>query len=318
MRDDEAREIGAIVGELIDAEVQRREAAISPLAEAVTQLRYVVDALRLEVSTMVNALGEQPAQIEVEAQRCRNIVDATVTRAAEQADAARAAIDAALAGVTAAMESATARMAAEDNERWAVATSALLSAIASLRNGDQGEQGLPGEPGQDGRDGSIAEVRAYQVGEIYRAGDVVSLPFGHPSGWAVAKCLSDTYEIPGDDEAPWAMVVAHGQDGRGMRYRGIYHATNTYAVNDVVTNEGATWVRVRDAESQTLPGEGWAVMIRAPQPGAKGDSGLQGEAGRDGVGIDRITAEGADLVFTLTDQSVHRVAMPVIYLEGAP
>ena len=318
MDETEARELGKLVAEVLAEERRARNSMGDGLSLELGRLTDAVAELRREVDAVATALAMQPSEVNRFAAECRDAVQGVVTRAAADTNAYSEVVDAAVAAMEARMDAAMVQMQSDHTERWASAMGSLLAALAAIKPGEKGDPGDPGQPGEAGRDGSLAQVRPYQVGEIYRAGDVVALPPGHASGWALAKALADTYEIPGDDETPWVGVVSHGQNGRGMRYRGIHHPSNTYDVNDVVTHEGATWVRVKDAENQTLPGEGWAVMIRAPMPGEKGDQGDPGYPGRDGVGIDHITAEGHDLVFTLSDSSLWRVALPVIYLEGTP
>lgn len=194
---------------------------------------------------------------------------------------------------------------------------AALERAATVRDG---QPGPPGERGPEGPAGSLAEVRMHQPGEIYRAGEFVCLPPGHLRGWAIARALEDTYELPGDDDAPWLPYVFHGTRGAvGMTWKGEHVAGQRYAVGDAVRSEGGgAWIRTVDGISTGIPGDGWEVLAKRGAKGSRGEVGPSGRSGRDGVGIDALAIDGGDLVITLSDGQQKRLPVPVIVIRGGP
>jgi hypothetical protein len=191
--------------------------------------------------------------------------------------------------------------------------------VASVKDGEPGPRGRRGEPGPPG---SLAQVRQWQAGEIYRAGEFVWLPPGHPLGWAMACALEETYEIPGDDGAPWEPRVFHGargEAGEGLRYRGRHEPGEMYARGDVVIGDaGSAWVRTAAGISDALPGEGWGLFSKRGEKGNRGKPGEPGRPGADGVGIAELSIEGDSLIVRLTNGEARTLPLPMLVIRGSP
>lgn len=327
MRDD-IPIIGQVMGAMLREERAARESEAVTMREAWANLSTSIDAIRAALDDTAETAAAQASNLlgETLAQHADTLRRVT----ADDKDALAAALAQRFAELTQALQDEAAALAAElraerEAMRSARATmaeniaqlqAAVMTVLANVRDGEPGPEGPPG------RDGSVGAVKQWQVGAIYQAGDVVALPRWHPSGWAIAKAVTDTYEIPGDDNAPWIGLVYHGEDGAAgpkgepgqrFRFRGTHRDSATYDVGDVVnTDAGTLWVRVRDAATNTIPGEGWAVMLRAP----RGERGAQGIPGPAGASVLRVELEGAELVLTMTDGATHRVLMPVLMMEG--
>lgn len=194
---------------------------------------------------------------------------------------------------------------------------AVLERAATVRDGEPGERGEPGRQGEPGPSGSLADVRQHVPGEIYRAGDFVALPADHVRGWAIAKALADTYELPGDDDAPWLPYVFHGAPGRvGAAWRGEHDPAATYEPGDMVRSaNGGAWIRTVRGNA-AIPGEGWSVLAKRGAQGTRGEPGRDGRHGAPGVGIADLYVDGDELVAVMTDGTAKRVPVPVILIQG--
>ena len=111
--------------------------------------------------------------------------------------------------------------------------------------GERGLQGLPGQPGPQGAPGR------------------------------------DGAQGPQGDRGPSG---AQGLPGPvGIHYLGAYSSSANYALNDVVTFQGATWLSVQAANAGNTPDSSppWWTLLAAP--GATGPQGSTGPAGAQGA-----------------------------------
>jgi len=324
MKPDEREALGRAIARVIDtrvAEMRERMAAIeTQLAEVPTAIERCAprDLVESVCQSLETAHGNtEKAQSEFRAaladvtERLGDVNADTETRVRE---ASAEVLEAVLRRQQEAAAEAIASIRDKALEAWA--------RVGSVKDGERGPRGKQGEPGPPG---TLAQVRTWQAGEIYRAGEYVWLPPGHPHGWAMACAMSETYDIPGDDGAPWEPYLFHGERGEpgaGMRYRGAHVTGGEYALGDVVIGEaGSAWVRTVEGVSDALPGDGWGLLAKRGERGTRGKPGANGAPGRpgaDGVGIADIAIEGDALVVTLTNGDVKALQIPVLFVRGAP
>ena len=192
----------------------------------------------------------------------------------------------------------------------------VLESASRVRDGAPGARG---KRGPQGPAGTLAQARPWTVGEIYKAGEFVWLPATHPLGWAMAHALADTYEIPGDEGTPWEPVVFHGEPGapgQGMQFAGAWERGKEYAAGDVVIGAGGdAWVRKSPGASDTLPGDGWAVLTKRGGKGGRGKPGEPGPRGPAGVGIEDLSIAGDELVVLLTNGDVRTLPLPMVVVR---
>ena len=82
---------------------------------------------------------------------------------------------------------------------------------------------------------------------------------------------------------------ARGPQGDGLRWRGEWASTTTYAVRDLVHHNRSAWVATAAGRNQTPSGTSnfWDIYAESGERGATGPRGPQGPAGRDGTAADR-------------------------------
>ena len=90
--------------------------------------------------------------------------------------------------------------------------------------------------------------------------------------------------VPGADGTPGTQGPA-GKDGTGFNFRNIFDSSATYAVNDVVTYNGSTYVATVTNHGENTPdiSPKWNLMAQAGAAGAPGPAGQQGPTGAMGV-----------------------------------
>jgi hypothetical protein len=109
--------------------------------------------------------------------------------------------------------------------------------------------------------------------EVHYAGVVVV------HGGATWQAVRDTGKPPpGDDWQCLAVPGLAGTNGRSFQTRGTYDAAAVYAVLDVVTKDGSSFV-ARSDKPGACPGPEWQMMA------SQGSRGKPGERGAPGPGL---------------------------------
>jgi hypothetical protein len=70
--------------------------------------------------------------------------------------------------------------------------------------------------------------------------------------------------------------------GQLMRWRGAWQSSTTYAVRDVVSSGGSSWVAAKSSTGSTPPSADWSLLSAAGTAGAAGPKGDPGAAGPKG------------------------------------
>ena len=181
----------------------------------------------------------------------------------------------------------------------AVLDVALVSGGATGATGPAGPQGPAGPAGATGATGPVGPAGApglsfqgaFAAGSTYALNDVVT----YQGSSFVSLTGGNRGNTPGV-AAQWS-VLAQGGTGTGsgsgtggLAYQGTYASATNYALNDVVTYQGSSYVSLIVANHGNTPGLSpgeWGVLalgavgIQGP-PGATGAQGLQGLTGPPG------------------------------------
>lgn len=162
--------------------------------------------------------------------------------------------------------------------------------------GDTGATGPQGPPGISGGSG-LNFQGAYGSTVNYGLGDVVT--FGGSS--YVSTVAANHGNTPGMSPAQWS-VLAQGATGGGsggggsgtvtLAYQGAYSSTGNYALNDIVTYQGSSYISLVAGNHGNTPGlsgtqwgllaQGGAGVVGATGP--RGPAGPAGPAGTPGLG----------------------------------
>ena len=118
----------------------------------------------------------------------------------------------------------------------------------------------------------------------YSTNDIV-----HHNGSAWRASQNGTGNEPSSTSRAWNLFADRGTagvDGTGFNWRGAWSSTAQYAINDVVSHSGSSWVAERANRNATPSGSSndWDLFS---QKGDKGDKGDRGDDGRDGGAADR-------------------------------
>jgi hypothetical protein len=162
--------------------------------------------------------------------------------------------------------------------------------------GAAGENGRDGDPGARGADGPAGPAGVGLLTEkwtqgVYRENTLVQ----HHNG-QFFKALKDTASEPAPlDGSPsdWERIGTFG-----TRYVGTYDETRTLLDDDIFVKDYGSFI-VRGSVHQIIAVRG--------RPGAKGERGDPGFAGKDGVGIEEFSIERGALIATMTDGRVASV-----------
>jgi Collagen triple helix repeat (20 copies) len=174
----------------------------------------------------------------------------------------------------------------------------LASAGATGATGLTGPQGVAGPAGPAGAAGAVGPAGApglnfqgaYAAGSTYALDDVVTF-----SGSSFVSLTGGNRGNTPGVAAQWAVLAQGGTGGSsgggtGLAYQGTYAATTNYALNDVVTFQGSSYVSLIVANHGNTPGLSpgeWGVLalgavgIQGP-PGVTGAQGPQGLTGSPG------------------------------------
>jgi Collagen triple helix repeat (20 copies) len=79
-----------------------------------------------------------------------------------------------------------------------------------------------------------------------------------------------------------SLKLADFKPGQLMRWRGAWQASTTYAVRDVVSSGGSSWVAAKSSTGSTPPSVDWSLLSAAGPAGASGPKGDPGAAGPQG------------------------------------
>jgi hypothetical protein len=183
----------------------------------------------------------------------------------------------------------------------AVLDVALASAGATGATGPAGPAGPVGPSGATGAVGpagpagapGLSFEGAYAAGSTYALNDVVT----YSGSSFVSLTGGNRGNTPGV-AAQWAVLAqggtgSGGTSGAGLGYQGTYASATNYALNDVVTYQGSSYVSLVVANHGNTPGLSpgdWGVLalgavgIQGPvgPAGAQGLQGLTGPAGAQG------------------------------------
>ena len=153
--------------------------------------------------------------------------------------------------------------------------------------GPQGPQGIQGPAGASGLNfqGAYGALTTYALDDVvtYAGSSFVSLAEGNNGN------------TPGVT-SEWAVLAQGGTGsggGVGVAYQGTYGSTANYALNDIVSYQGSSYISLVSANHGNTPGASpaqWGVMalgavgVQGPQglPGATGLQGLTGPPGPTG------------------------------------
>jgi hypothetical protein len=185
----------------------------------------------------------------------------------------------------------------------AVLDVALASAGATGATGPAGPQGVAGPTGPVGPQGlqglagapGLSFQGAYAAGSTYALDDVVTF-----SGSSFVSLTGGNRGNTPGVAAQWAVLAQGGTVGSGvggtagLAYQGTYTPGTNYALNDVVTFQGSSYVSLIVANHGNTPGLSpgqWGVLalgavgVQGPAGamGAQGPPGLTGPAGPTGA-----------------------------------
>ncbi|HSY68217.1 MAG TPA: DNRLRE domain-containing protein, partial [Edaphobacter sp.] len=153
--------------------------------------------------------------------------------------------------------------------------------------GPQGPQGLQGPAGASGLNfqGAYGALTTYALNDVvtYAGSSFVSLGAGNKGN------------TPGVT-SEWAVLAQGGTgtgSGVGVAYQGTYASTANYALNDIISYQGSSYISLISANHGNTPALSpgqWGVMalgavgVQGPQglPGSTGPQGLTGPPGRAG------------------------------------
>lgn len=184
--------------------------------------------------------------------------------------------------------------------------------------GASGTPGAAGVNGVDGVDGSQGPKGAnwrgaYDGGTAYLVDDLVSY-----NGSAYICIEDSTGNLP-TSETYWSLFASRGDQGlqgpEGANWRGYYNEATTYAVDDLVSYLGSTYICILQSIGHAPDQLNSPYFSMFADQGIKGDTGeqgIQGPAGPSGAGYPadcRLTLESGVPV-SITDQ----LAKTTLYL----
>lgn len=173
----------------------------------------------------------------------------------------------------------------------------LEARLDRVKDGPPGPQGAAGEAGPAGpagKDGLAGETGL--AGPVGPPGPVG--PQGPPGEPGSAGEAGPQGAAGKDGD--------HGRDATPWRHRRLYLPAETYALNDVVSFNGGSWLALKD-DPGALPGDGWTILTkqgrageRGPkgEPGGRGDKGDPGPQGRS---VEDVFVENGHIVVTFSD-----------------
>jgi hypothetical protein len=105
-----------------------------------------------------------------------------------------------------------------------------------------------------------------------------------PQGIQGPQGLQGNAGMPGIDGATGPQGPA-GTNGTSFIFRGEFSNDVTYAINDVVSYNGSSYIATIANQREDAPGTNaiWSLMAQAGAPGAQGAQGAQGAPGADGA-----------------------------------
>jgi len=195
---------------------------------------------------------------------------------------------------------------------------------AQGQQGTPGEKGVAGATGPKGDKGDPGPVGlswrgAYASGTSYTLNDAVAwqgqswlsiaasnvgnVPDANPSWWTLLAAQGAQGEVgqtgvtgPQGDRGPQGIQGLTGATGSqgpvgpqgeaGAKFIGAYDSTVNYALHDVVTFGGSSWISLADSNHGSAPGSSgamqWSLMAAKGDVGVAGPQGVQGTAGAVG------------------------------------
>ncbi len=154
--------------------------------------------------------------------------------------------------------------------------------------GPQGPAGPAGQPGPQGQQGPQGATG--QQGPIGQTG-----PQGQagPQGQQGPQGPIGQQGQPGQPgpQGPQGPAGNNGTNGTAFTFRNAFDPNQSYAVNDVVTYNGSSYIAIAPTQGQNNPTpdqnpSAWSLMAQAGaqgQVGAQGPSGPQGDPGPQGI-----------------------------------
>ena len=125
-------------------------------------------------------------------------------------------------------------------------------------------------------------VRANGTGNFSNSG------YSTDQNFSTSATPSSSWQLFADRGSAGA-AGARGPQGDGLRWRGEWASTTTYAVRDLVHHNRSAWVATAAGRNRTPSGTSnfWDIYAESGERGATGPRGPQGPAGRDGTAADR-------------------------------
>jgi hypothetical protein len=102
--------------------------------------------------------------------------------------------------------------------------------------------------------------------------------------WWIEANASGTFQQPAAGFNDWYHIAGPASSTNNVTWRGDWNAAPTYAVNDVVGDQGSSWIAVA-ANSNSEPSllnPNWNLLAQAGAQGAQGPAGPAGPAGPEG------------------------------------
>jgi len=163
-------------------------------------------------------------------------------------------------------------------------------------NGDPGATGPAGPAGPVGPAGVSGDLNyrgTYASTMNYDAGDIVVY-----SGSSFVSMIAGNHgNAPSQSPSQWGLLAAGGTSSTGassgsatvgMSYQGAYASTSNYALNDVITYLGSSYVSLVVGNRGNLPPSStaqWGLLAQGGEGvvGPQGPAGLQGPQGEKGA-----------------------------------
>lgn len=124
--------------------------------------------------------------------------------------------------------------------------------------------------------GELPIARAWTPSSVTYAGAFVT--DGDGSLWQARR---DTAVRPSSCD-DWVLVARAGRDATSPTPRGEFDPTDAYAVNDIVSRDGSSFIATRDNPGVPGDGGGWQPLALRGEQGAKGAKGARGSRGARG------------------------------------
>ena len=163
--------------------------------------------------------------------------------------------------------------------------------------GDTGATGPAGPAGSSSASGGLSYQGTYLSTQNYALGDIVAY-----SGSSYVSIIAGNHgNTPGLSPLQWGLLAAgatststssSGSSTVGVAYQGTYASTSNYALDDIVSYAGSSYISLMAGNRGNLPTlnpSQWGLLAQGGQgvvgpQGPAGPQGLQGAKGNPGLG----------------------------------